>query len=70
VGYSRNPSPAFLATDAFHPDQVRADLVAARTVCGKYDCPLECILKDISTVRYEPERLGEWARIAMEVARG
>jgi hypothetical protein len=68
--YSRKPSPAFLATDPFHPDQVRADLVATRTVCEKYDCPLEFILKDISTVRYEPERLWEWARIAMEVARG
>jgi len=68
--YSRKPSPAFLATDPFHPDQVRDDLAATRTVCEKYDCPLEFILKDISTVRYEPERLWEWARIAMEVARG
>jgi hypothetical protein len=28
------------------------------------------ILKDISTVRYQPERLSEWARVAMEVAGG
>ena len=68
--YSRKPSPAFLATDPFHPDQVRDDLATTRTVCDQYDCPLEFILKDISTVRYEPERLWEWARIAMEVARG
>jgi hypothetical protein len=26
------------------------------------------ILKDISTVRYEPQRLWKWAEIAMEVA--
>ncbi len=25
-------------------------------------------MKDISTVRYHPQRLWEWARIAMEVA--
>jgi hypothetical protein len=25
------------------------------------------ILKDISTVNYEPQRLFEWARLAMEV---
>ncbi len=25
-------------------------------------------MKDISTVRYQPERLWEWSRIAMEVA--
>ena len=68
--YSRKPSPALVATERFHPDQVRADLVATRDVCDKYGCPLEFILKDISTVRYEPERLAEWGRIAMEVAGG
>jgi len=66
--YSRKPSPAFLATDTFHPEQVRADLAATREVCEKHGCPLEFILKDISTVRYEPERLFQWADIAMEVA--
>ena len=66
--YSRKPSPAFLATDTFHPEQVRADLVATREVCEKHGCPLEFILKDVSTVRYEPQRLFEWAAIAMEVA--
>lgn len=65
--YSRKPSPAFLATEHFSPDQVRADLVATRDICDKYGCPLEFILKDISTVRYEPKRLFEWARIAMQV---
>jgi hypothetical protein len=29
---------------------------------------VEIIMKDISTVRYKPERLWDWARIAMEVA--
>lgn len=68
--YSRKPNPAFLAMDRFEPDQVRDDLVATRNVCDRYGCPLEFILKDISTVRYEPERLFEWARIAMQVATG
>ncbi len=66
--YSRKPSPAFLATEHFSPEKVRADLSATRTVCEKYGCPLEFILKDISTVRYEPQRLFEWAAIAMRVA--
>lgn len=65
--YSRKPSPALVATDRFHPDQVRADLLATREVCDKHGCPLEFILKDISTVRYEPQRLSEWAGIAMQV---
>jgi len=66
--YSRKPSPALVATDRFHPDQVQADLAATRKICDQHGCPLEFILKDISTVRYEPERLSEWARIAMQVA--
>ncbi|HOX04838.1 MAG TPA: hypothetical protein PK280_00440 [Planctomycetota bacterium] len=68
--FSRKPNPAFMATDTFHPDQVRADLVATRDICRRHGCSLEFILKDISTIRYEPERLAEWGRIAMEVAGG
>jgi hypothetical protein len=29
---------------------------------------VEIIMKDISTVRYRPQALWEWARIAVEVA--
>jgi hypothetical protein len=49
---------------------VREDLLATRRICERHDCPLEIILKDISTVRYEPERLSQWARVAMKVAGG
>ena len=66
--YSRKPNPAFLATGRFNPEQVRTDLIATRKVCEKNGCPLEFILKDISTVCYQPERLSEWACIAMDVA--
>jgi len=68
--FSRKPSPAFLAGDRFHADQVRKDLEATRAVCERHGCPLEYILKDISTVGYQPGRLFEWARVAMEVAGG
>lgn len=68
--FSRKPSPAFLAGDRFHADRVRKDLEATRAVCERNGCPLEYILKDISTVGYQPERLFEWARVAMEVAGG
>jgi hypothetical protein len=66
--YSRKPSPAIFSTGRFSPDAVRADLTATREACERHGCPLEYILKDISTVRYEPQRLFEWARVAMEVA--
>jgi len=41
---------------------------ATRRATEKYGCPLELILKDISTVLYEPQRLWQWADTAMEVA--
>jgi hypothetical protein len=65
--FSRKPNPAFLATDHFSADQIRVDLLTTRRICEKHGCPLEFILKDISTVHYQPERLFEWARIAMQV---
>ncbi len=68
--YSRKPSPAALATDTFDGERVRADLMATRRVCERNGCPLEIILKDISTVRYDPQRLSEWGPIALEVVEG
>ncbi|NQT87109.1 hypothetical protein HQ560_10110 [bacterium] len=64
---SRKPNPAILAEDVWRPEQARAEirefLEAARGVCH-----VELIMKDISTVRYQPQRLWEWAAIAMEEA--
>jgi hypothetical protein len=68
--FSRKPNPAFLALDTFDPEAVRLDLQATQEICEKFHCPLEIILKDISTVRYEPQRLFKWAEIAMQVVGG
>ena len=68
--YSRKPNPAFLATDCFDEQLVRKDLEDVRAVCEETGCPLEFILKDISTIRYDPARLARWAEIAMDVAYG
>lgn len=68
--YSRKPSPAFLAESVFDAKAIREDLAKTATLCATHHCPLEFILKDISTVRYQPERLSQWAEIAMEVAGG
>lgn len=64
---SRKPNPAILAEDAWHPERARQEL---RCFMDKTQrkCHVELIMKDISTVRYQPRRLWEWARIAMEVA--
>ena len=37
-------------------------------ICARHGCPLELILKDISTVRNDPRRLTEWEKIAKEEA--
>lgn len=66
--FSRKPNPAFLSSDtAWIPELVRKDLIDAYTIAGKYGNPCELILKDVSTVGNKPERLWEWAKIAVEV---
>ncbi len=65
--YSRKPNPALLASVSFHEAEVREHLQASVDACARHGCPLELILKDISTVCYEPQRLWRWAEIAMEV---
>jgi hypothetical protein len=65
--FSFKPSPAIFVEETWSPDKARAYLDGvldkARGVCH-----VEIIMKDISTVRYKPERLWDWARIAMEAA--
>jgi hypothetical protein len=65
--FSRKPSPAFLATDDWNPGAVEEDLRATLKACRANGCPVELILKDISTVRYQPQRLWEWAAIAQRL---
>jgi hypothetical protein len=63
---SRKPNPAVLAEDYWRPDQARSDLFNFLERAKGYH--VEIIMKDISTVRYQPERLWEWEKIAMESA--
>lgn len=66
--FSRKPNPAFLAGPTWQPEVVERDLRATLDACARHGCPCEFILKDISTVCYEPQRLWEWAKIARSVA--
>ncbi|NCO40833.1 MAG: hypothetical protein COZ06_19060 [Armatimonadetes bacterium CG_4_10_14_3_um_filter_66_18] len=65
--FSRKPSPAFLCVDDWDPAAVEKDLRNTVDTCARHGCPVELILKDISTVRYEPQRLWEWEDIARRV---
>ena len=62
---SHKPNPAILAGDTWSPEAARAELEGALEKAR--GCAVEVILKDISTVRYDPQRLWEWASIAAEV---
>ena len=64
--YSCKPNPAILAEDTWRPGQAREEL--RRVLDATRGLNVEIIMKDISTVRYQPQRLWEWARMATELA--
>jgi len=63
--FSFKPNPAILATVDWNPELARKNL--EEVLEKARGCCVEVILKDISTVRYEPQRLWEWEKMAMEV---
>lgn len=66
--FSFKPSPAVLAKERWNPEEARGELVEMLRIAKKHGCRLEIVMKDISTVHREPQRLWEWARIASEAA--
>jgi hypothetical protein len=64
---SRKPNPAFLAAPTWDRSVVEDDLRATLAACQAHGTPVEFILKDISTVCYEPQRLWAWHDIAMRM---
>ena len=66
--FSFKPNPAILARDHWNPDLAREELVSTLKIALKYKCNIEIIMKDISTVRHQPQRLWEWTKIATEVS--
>lgn len=63
---SNKPNPALLAGDVFDEEEVRKDLRRTIKAARSNGLNLEMLLKDISTVKYEPQRLWRWAEIAAE----
>jgi hypothetical protein len=63
--FSHKPNPALFAEDTFNAGRARQELVDVLDRTRR--CCVEVIMKDISTVRYEPQRLWRWAEIAREV---
>jgi hypothetical protein len=63
---SRKPNPAVFAADTWDAARARQDL--REFLDEARGCHVELIMKDISTVRYDPRRLWEWAELAMGAA--
>lgn len=63
---SLKPNPALLAMSTWDVEVARRELREELTQLE--GCAVEIVLKDISTVMFEPRRLWEWATMAREVA--
>jgi hypothetical protein len=64
---SIKPNPAIFVTNPWNPELAREELEAKLKIVKEHHCQAEIIMKDISTVSHEPQRLWEWAKIASEV---
>lgn len=64
--YSRKPNPANVAIKT-DPEVIRKETETTVKLCQKYGCPVEFVLKDISTVSHRPENLIVWAKTVSEV---
>jgi len=62
---SRKPNPAIFATKSFDAALARKE-IREFLEQAEGNCHVELIMKDISTVKYDPERLWEWETICME----
>ena len=67
---SNKPSPALLVDSSLDIDAISADLARTRDAARRHNVNLEFILKDISTIHYQPQRLTDWANAAMRIVSG
>lgn len=67
---SAKPNPAFIANNSVNYDLIEKDLRETVEAARRNNVNLEIILKDISTVQYQPDRLRKWNDIVMRVVEG
>jgi hypothetical protein len=65
--FSHKPNPAVFAETTWNLDKARHDLEIVLDKAKAHGCVVEVIMKDVSTVRYEPQRLWQWAQMASEL---
>jgi hypothetical protein len=67
--FSHKPNPAVFAETTWNLDKARHALETVLDKAKAHGCVVEVIMKDMSTVRYEPQRLWEWTRMATELTK-
>jgi hypothetical protein len=60
------PHPAAVATARMDEAAIVRNLVETLTVAKRHDCRVEVMLKDLHTVRHEPQRLPRWVELARQ----
>lgn len=64
--FSYKPSPSIFAENGWDVEEIERKLFRDLSILK--DCNVEIIMKDISTVKYKPQKLWQWAEIAIKVA--
>jgi len=67
--FSRKTSPAYFSRESFDLQALLEDAKETKKICVRSSSPLEFILKDVSTVNYEPKRLETWAEGMMALVK-
>jgi hypothetical protein len=67
---AHKPNPATVAVPVLDEAVVRKEIRHVLDVCRENNTPCEFVLKDISSVSYNPKNLENWARVAMETVLG
>jgi hypothetical protein len=62
-------SPATVAIKNMNEEAVRREITHIFDACYRNGCSFDLVLKDVSSVAYQPENLVKWERIAMDIAR-
>ena len=65
--YSYKPDPALLATETLDEDEVKKQIQIAVDATRKFGCSMEILLKTLTTVSYNPQKLWRWAKITQQI---
>lgn len=61
----KKPNPAYVSAVGLCWEESERELLAALRAARQNHCAIEFVLKDISSVGYQPQRLFEWEKRAM-----